>query len=345
MNSIAISKRILRQFRRDKRSMALMIMAPLLVLTLMWLVFDGEQYEPKIGLVEGPAPFTKALESQDAELASFTTKEDAFDELESGELDGVIYFEGREATIQLEGSNPNEVSAVRKVVQSTTKTLSEESKGAQPLDLSFSFLHGGEDLGLFDNVGPVLVGFFVFFFVFITGGVSFLRERTQGTLERLLSTPLKRFEIVMGYVIGFGIFTLIQTLVIVSYSIYVLDMWMVGNIGYVLLITFILALTALTLGTLLSTYAKSEFQMFQFIPLVIIPQVFFSGMFSLETMTPWLRWLQHVLPLSYGAEALRDVMIRDAGFIDIWVEMVVLIAFVVLFFTLNVLALRKHRKL
>ena len=92
---------------------------------------------------------------------------------------------------------------------------------------------------LFDNFGPVLIGFFVFFFVFLIAGVSFLRERTSGTLERLLATPLRRFEIVAGYIIGFGIFTTFQASLISWFAIDILDMMMEGSFVYVLLITFL----------------------------------------------------------------------------------------------------------
>ncbi|MYL34879.1 ABC transporter permease subunit [Pontibacillus yanchengensis] len=341
MSILALIKRILRQFKRDKRSLALLIMAPLLVLTLMWLVFEGDRYEPNIAVVDVPQPFVDALEEQDASIETMT-EEEAMEALEDVALDAMISMDQQKLSITLEGSDPSTNQAVKMTLQNAMKELSPQSN---KMELSFSYLHGSEDLGLFDNVGPVLIGFFVFFFVFIIGGVSFLRERTQGTLERLLSTPLKRSEVVSGYVLGFGIFTLLQSLIIAAYSIYVLGMWMEGSFGYVLLITFLLAMTALTLGTLLSAYASNEFQMIQFIPLVIVPQVFFSGLFSLETMAPWLRWIGQVMPLTYGADALREIMIRGKGFEAFQTDVYILIGFAVLFYVLNIVALKKHRKL
>src|SRR6185312_9179345 len=102
--------------------------------------------------------------------------------------------------------------------------------------LDIYYLHGSSDMGIFDYFGPVLLGFFVFFFVFLIAGVSFIRERTTGTLERLLSTPLRKWEIVMGYILGFGLFTMIQATIIAAYAIYVLNMLMEGSFGFVLLI-------------------------------------------------------------------------------------------------------------
>jgi ABC-2 type transport system permease protein len=85
--------------------------------------------------------------------------------------------------------------------------------------------------------------------------------------------------------------------------------------------------------------------MIQFIPLVIVPQVFFSGLFDLDSMSPWLSWLSHITPLKYGADALRDIMIRGEGWSSIAFDVYILLALSLLFMTANVLALRKHRKI
>jgi len=164
-------------------------------------------------------------------------------------------------------------------------------------------------------------------------------------LARLLATPLRRWEIVLGYVIGFGIFTTLQASLISWFAIEVLGMMMEGSFMYVLLITFLLAMTALTLGTLLSAFANNELQMIQFIPLVIVPQIFFSGLFNLETMAEWLRSLSVVMPLTYGADALREIMIRGNGWQEIAVDVYILLGFSLLFMVLNVVALKQYRRL
>lgn len=145
--------------------------------------------------------------------------------------------------------------------------------------------------------------------------------------------------------IGFGLFTTIQASLISWFAIDVLDMMMEGSFGYVLLITFLLAMTALALGMLLSAFANNELQMVQFIPLVVVPQVFFSGLFNLDTMEEWLRSLSVIMPLTYGADALRDIMVRGEGFGAIAVDVYVLLGFTLLFMLLNVVALKKYRKL
>ncbi|WP_367189400.1 ABC transporter permease [Thermobacillus sp. ZCTH02-B1] len=113
-------------------------------------------------------------------------------------------------------------------------------------------------MSTFDSLSPVLIGLFAFFFVFLIAGVSFLRERTGGTLERLLATPLRRWEIVAGYTAGFGIFTSLQAVLIAGYAVGVLGSMMAGSFGWVILIMLLLSLTALSLGTFLSAFADTE---------------------------------------------------------------------------------------
>src|SRR5699024_12270404 len=109
--------------------------------------------------------------------------------------------------------------------------------------------------------------------------------------------PIRRVEIVIAYLIGFGFFAIIQTVIVVLYSINVLDIVIVGSIWNVMLINLLLALVALSLGILLSTFAATEFQMIQFIPVVIVLQVFFSGIFSLNLIADWFHFIYYFFPI------------------------------------------------
>ncbi|MYL70327.1 ABC transporter permease subunit [Halobacillus litoralis] len=336
MNTFHVMKRILIQFKRDKRSVALMVVAPLLVLSLMWMVLDHDDSKLELGAVDVPETMLEQLSSDTLDIETLSSSK-AEGKLEEGTLDAVLYFENKEMSLLLEGSNPNAAGAIQKELQS----LREDQQNMVDVE----YYHGSEDLGLFDYVGPVLIGFFVFFFVFIVGGVSFLRERTQGTLERLLATPIRRSEIVFGYLAGFGLFTIVQSLIIALFSIYILEVFMDGNFLYVLIVTILLALAALSLGTLVSAFAKNEFQMIQFIPIIIVPQVFFSGLFPTEGLGTWVQIIGDIMPLTHGAEAMRGIMLRDASFADIQWEIYILLGFTALFTTLNIFALKKHRRL
>ncbi|MDF2671532.1 MAG: transporter permease [Paenibacillus sp.] len=317
----ALIIRIVRQFIHDKRTMALLIAAPLLVLSLMYLVFNGDTYQPKLGTLQIPASLSQTLSNNHAIVTAFSTSDEAEAALGDREIDAIIQLDGTFPHVKLEGSDPAKNRSVMMLIQKSA------------------------DMSAFDNFGPVLIGLFAFFFVFLIAGVSFLKERTSGTLERLLATPLRRWEIVVGYMAGFGIFTSLQAVLIAGYTIGVLGSLMVGSFWYVLLIMLLLSITALSFGTFLSAFANTEFQMIQFIPLVIVPQVFFSGLFDLDSMSPWLSWLSYITPLKYGADALRNIMIRGEGWGSIAFDVYLLLALSLLFMAANVLALRKHRKI
>ncbi|EES73425.1 putative ABC transporter [Paenibacillus sp. oral taxon 786 str. D14] len=346
----AVIVRIVRQFIHDKRTLALLVVAPLLVLSLMYLVFNGDTYQPKIGTVQLPAAITEKLTAADAEVTTYDTVEAAEAALADQEIDAFIRLDQGAAQVKLEGSDPSKNRAVMLLMQKTLQgqatpagiTQNPNGNAAAP---EFEYLHGSADMSSFDSFSPVLIGLFAFFFVFLIAGVSFLRERTSGTLERLLATPLRRWEIVVGYMAGFGIFTSLQAVLIAGFTVYALGSLMVGSFGYVLLIMLLLSLTALSFGTLLSAFANTEFQMIQFIPIVIVPQVFFSGLFDLESISPWLRWITHITPLKYGADALHGIMIRGEGWSGIALDVYVLAGLSFVFMLANVLALRKHRKI
>ncbi|OJD60087.1 ABC transporter permease [Bacillus sp. N35-10-4] len=339
MRVIGVIIRIIRQFFRDKRSLAMMFGAPMLLLWLLSLVFTQKDYVPHIAVVDMPAQLVKVMKNQEASIYEYNT-EKAMSELENQKVDAVIRLENGKMNIVLEGSDSSKNRAVLQILQKST-----EKNDISIMKPEVNYLHGSKDFTMFDGLGPVLIGFFTFFFVFILSGVSFVRERLSGTLERLLSTPIKRWELVVGYIIGFGIFAFIQSIIIVSFSVYILDLYVAGSIWLTLLITCMLSLTALTLGTFLSAYANNEFQMIQFIPLVIVPQIFFSGLFPIESMNKWLQMLGKLFPLTYGADAMRQVMIRNQGFTEIVLDLTVLLLFALLFAVGNVFALKKHRKI
>jgi len=212
-------------------------------------------------------------------------------------------------------------------------------------DISYSYLNGSDDMGAFDAAAPYLMGFFVFFFVFIIAGIAFLRERISGTLERVLATPIRRYEIVAGYFLGFGAFAFVQTLLIQFFMLYVLGIQIKGSLPLICAVNLLLATGSLSLGTFLSAFARNEMQMFQFIPVVIVPQAVFCGLFSLRDAPGWVQALSKLFPLTYGARALNDVAARGMGFPDIAPDMAVLAGFTLLFLVLNTLVLKKYRRM
>lgn len=385
---MAIVKRIANQFRRDKRTLALMFIAPLILITLINYLFDGDAVDPKVGVQGVSSEMVAQLKDTDIKVKQYDAVSNVKNTIKSDDLDAFIKQDGADVQLTFENSDPGvskqiqmklqaallaeQKDAMKQLGESMQETAAkvQQSLAAvakqyaaqtgqqldipkvnlqipdqQQLAISTDYIYGDADTTFFDTIGPIFIGFFVFFFVFLIAGISFLRERTTGTLERLMATPIKRWELETGYLLGFGIFALAQSIIVALYSIHVLDMVQMGSIWYVLLITLMLAMVALTLGILLSTFANNEFQIVQFIPIVIVPQVLFCGIFPLEGMADWLQWIAHIMPLYYGADALTSIMVKGEGFAGFATDFYILVGFALVFMILNIFALKKYRKI
>jgi len=203
----------------------------------------------------------------------------------------------------------------------------------------------GSDRTVLDDLAPALIAFFAFFFIFLLSAVSFLRERTSGTLERLLATPLRRGELVAGYLAGFGLFALLQALVILVFTVVVLKIHYRGSVATIFFIEAVLVVGAVSLGLAVSAFARNELQAVQFVPLILLPQVFLSGLLvPVDQLPDLLRPLAAALPLTYANEALRSVMIDGATLTDAPVlrDVGLLAAFAALAATAAVASIRRE---
>ncbi|MEK7848762.1 MAG: ABC transporter permease [Chloroflexota bacterium] len=199
-----------------------------------------------------------------------------------------------------------------------------------------------EQKAVLDFAAPALVGAFVMFFVFILTGVSFLRERVQGTLERLLATPVGRGDVLLGYLVGFLLFAAVQSALVVLFLVLVLRISYQGALWHVFLLVLVLATTSVNMGIFFSTFARNEFQVMQFIPMVMAPQLFLGGVLvPLEQMPGYLQALAKVLPLTYGIRGLRDIMLGGQGLGGVAQELGILAGFAALMLVLAALTVRR----
>jgi ABC-2 type transport system permease protein len=164
----------------------------------------------------------------------------------------------------------------------------------------------------FAAVCPALLGVFPLTLMFLVTSITTLRERTSGTLERLLTTPMAKLDLLVGYAIAFGVVALVQVVVAVGVGV-ALGLDVGGSIGWLLLVAAAAALLGVALGLLSSAFARTEFQAVQFLPVVIFPQLLLCGLFQpRDEMAPVLEWVSYLMPLSYAVEALQRVVL-DGG--------------------------------
>ena len=193
-----------------------------------------------------------------------------------------------------------------------------------------------------DYIAPALLATLALFFSFLLTGISFLRERSQGTMERLMASPVSRTDMVVGYLFGFFIFALTQTLIIVLFTIYVLGVNYHGDLWQIFVFQIVIITGAVNLGIFISSFARNEFQMVQFIPLIIVPQIFLSGvLWPVEQMPNYLQWVSAILPLRYGVDGLRQIMLYGKSLLDVGFDLLVLVAFAIITSILAALTLRR----
>lgn len=329
--------RIVKQMLGDRRSLALILIAPLLILGLLYLLLGDSSYTPRI-TVDSTVPdaIVRKLE-QNSEVFSVGQASEALDDLKSGNTDAVVSLNGSGLSVTMLDASGSKAASV-------TKALKNAAGGNSAGGLSISYLYGNTDSSLFNSLGYMLLGVLSFFFVFIISGISFVRERSSGTLERLMLTPIRRWHVVAGYTLGFGFFAVLQSILIILFTKYVLRMEFAGSVFLAMLTMTLLAFTAVSMGALVSIFSNSEFQVMQFIPIVIIPQIFFSGIISIDTLPFGLGKLAYMMPVYYGCTALEQVLIRGAGFRDIAADLLILLVFIAALFALNTVALKKYRK-
>lgn len=360
MKLLAMIQRVIIELLKDKRTLALMFLAPLLVLTLMYFIFNSDEDTTlTIGVDHSVSTqITEGIKSDDVKFKDFPSNQHIKSKIEHHHLDAFIYQNNQTIHVTYTNEDPSKSASIKQLLhQSIQKDKmndikkvmvslpqSAKNKDAKDIQLENTYLYGDEHSNYFDKMFPILMSFFVFLFVFLISGIALLRERTTGTLERVLATPIKRSDIVFGYLIGYGVFAIIQTLIIVFFSIYLLNINLAGSLTYVILINILLAIAALVMGIFISTFANSEFQMVRFIPIVAIPQVFFSGIFPLENMSPWLSNIGYLFPLRYAGHALTNIMIKGQGWSNIWFDVLILFVFIIIFTTMNMIGLKRYRK-
>ncbi len=363
---------------RDKRTLALMFVAPIIIMWLMNVMFSANTTtDVTIARVDTSGQVVKNLQdTKHVTLKNYTSLKQAKADMKTGQVDAVLTQKGdKELKVRYANTDATKTTMIRQVLkaaiakdstsqladgmkQLTTKlkqiqaSLPPQMQTQKPLasqqvskvSLKESYNYGDKDSNFFNKMIPIMMGFIVFFFVFLISGMALLKERTSGTLDRLLATPVKRSDIVFGYLLAYGLLAVVQTLVIVFATIWLLDIEVVGNVAYVILVNVLMALVALAFGILLSTLAKSEFQMMQFIPLVVIPQFFFSGLIPLDSMASWVRVIGKFLPLPYSGDALTKVMMRGQGLSAVSTDIWVLLFFVMILTVCNIWGMKRYRK-
>ncbi len=362
---------------RDRRTLVLMMFGPLLMLSLIWAIFQTNATQTTVLATQNvDASLVKAVDgTKHLKVVKIKKNKDqtARQLIRKHDYAGVLKEEHGRLTLTLANSNPSQSKLIRQglslakiklALQNQTRIIKQKQAMLQTLlaqlpatgrqlsvgsqstaekKVAVKYLYGSAASTYFDAIFPIMISFVVFFFVFLISGIALLRERMRGTLDWVLATPIRRGELIGGYILGYGTFAIVQTLIIVGFSIWIFKMQVLGSLSGVFLTNILVALVALTLGLLISAFAQSEFQMMQFVPIIVIPQILFSGLIPFDTMPHWLKLIGYCAPLYYGSTAMTNLIEKGAGLLQVGSELGILVGFAVLFIILNVLSLRKYR--
>jgi ABC-2 type transport system permease protein len=193
----------------------------------------------------------------------------------------------------------------------------------------------------FGTLAPALLALIPFIIMFLVTSVTTLRERTSGTLERLLAMPMGKGDFLLGYALAFGLVAAVQSALAVSLSITALDLDVDGPVWMLLVVAVVDAVLGSALGLFVSAFARTEFQAVQFMPALVIPQILLCGLFvDRDDLPPVLHGISDVLPLSYAVDAMRKV----AGDTDpaVWGDLGLVAAFALGGLVLGALTLRRQ---
>ncbi len=341
----SVGLRVIRQTKRDRRTITALIINPIILMLLIGYAFSGSFTGINLGVVdlEGgqvQEALLNHLRASDTFSITYLASESEARKLTSeGRINGAVVLGSDEIRMILDGTSPQVASTITASVGAGMQAGAAQILSSLPVrarlpELTTYYVYG-YDLEVKDSVGPALIGVTIFFFTFLNTTIGFLRERLQGTLEKVLVSPLNRVELVSGYILGYMVLSLAQTAVTFLVLIVGFRVPIQGSLLPVLVIVLLLGAGSLSFGAFLSNFVTTEFQVMQINPVVTFPQIMLSGAwFPLQSVPDWLRPVSYLFPLTYSTDALRLVLQKGASLTDILYPdiLALLVFFMVTFF-------------
>jgi ABC-2 type transport system permease protein len=196
---------------------------------------------------------------------------------------------------------------------------------------------------VFDSLAPMILGIFPLIVMFVVTSVATLRERTIGTLDRLMATPISKADFIFGYALAFAVLALAQALLATFVVLQLLGVDIQGGTAAVIICALASALLGSSLGLFMSAFAKTEFQAVQFMPAFLFPQLLTCGLFVPREQMAWpLQWFADVMPLTYSVDAMKQVTIYSGWPGDLVRDLVVVAGFAVAALVLGSITIRRQ---
>ncbi|TWI00237.1 ABC-2 type transport system permease protein [Luteimonas cucumeris] len=358
----AIVVKEMRQMRRDRITLAMIVGIP-----VMQLILFGYAINLNLrGLSAGVADQANTAGSRAVVMdmvatgvidpaVSATAPQELMERLRRGEISvGIVIppdferrrFDGREAVqVLVDGSDTVVQSAAIQLAQLplvTTPTSNLKSQRTGEEQVSVVAFYNPERRSAI-NIVPGLIGVILTMTMVLFTGVAIVRERERGNMELLIATPVSRSELMIGKVLPYAAIGLVQTTLVLALGVWLFEVPVRGSVLDVYLASVLLVLANLTLGLLISTKAQSQFQAMQMTFFVFLPSILLSGfMFPFAGMPTIVQWLAELFPLTHFLRLIRGVMLRGAGLWELWPDVLALLAFTAVMMTLAISRFRKR---
>lgn len=362
----AVVQKELRQMRRDRITLAMILGIPVMQLVLFGYAINLNLRHLQTGIADQANTSASRAVVMDMVATgvinptlSADTPQQLMDALRDGDISvGVVIppdferrrFEGREAVqVLVDGSDTVVQSAAIQLAQVPLDTLPVSNN--RPLRAG-TVVGGGQIsvVAFYNpqrrsavNIVPGLIGIILTMTMVMFTAVAIVRERERGNMELLIATPLSRSELMIGKVLPYAVIGLIQTTLVLLLGMWLFQVPVRGSVLDVYLAAMLLIMANLTLGLLISTKAQSQFQAMQMTMFVFLPSILLSGfMFPFAGMPRAVQWLAEVLPLTHFLRLIRGIMLRGARLWEMWPEVLALLAFIVVMMALAILRFRKR---
>jgi len=326
---LAVARKALGQLSHDRRTVAFVLVVPLVLILVFGYGFGGQpNHIAAVVLNEdrGPAgnAFLAALPSGVLDLSAVDSNSSAYSAVNSGSAWAAIVIGPNftamarsgtvDLTLYLDGTSPTITAAVVSAVQSALQSAFGTNGSSGAVRITSQYIYGSATTPFIDTIAPGIMALAILFITTVLSIIVLVRERSAGLLERLFASPLRPSEFVAGHALSLTVVALAQVAVLFGSALLIFHATFTGNLLFAYGVLLLFGVGNLGLGMLLSAAARSEFQAIQFIPLLLIPQILFAGaLFPLEAIPVAFRPVSDILPLTYAARAVQDILLRGWG--------------------------------
>jgi ABC-2 type transport system permease protein len=377
---MAITRKNLQALLHDKRSLGLLIMMPIILMILFGYAFgqpvrnvpikivnldEGGEGIPLMGIndTQFSELFIKFLEEDDRVDVKLLNSSTFNVSREISQIYGgndyyaliVIPINFTEDMLNfsnhiqvgsyIDGSDPQTISSVIGAIsEAIGSVVNEISGGESHVELNLIYIAGDPDLRPIDSLGPGILSLALLLFMILTVTGGFTRERLTETLYRVKVTSTSKSEMMIGYLLGNSLIALVQSALLLAISILFFQIHIVGNILLLFFILFIYAMSCVGLGIFASTFARNELQAFQFIPLLLIPSMFFSGfLFPINSFPIVFQYVSYIIPMTYSIRISRAIMVNGFGLDMFLMDFLTMIILTVVFLVLAVVVFKMKK--